>query len=35
MMFILFMLLLNDGAQAFRDRLVSQRLAREQAAATA
>jgi predicted tellurium resistance membrane protein TerC len=35
MMFILFMLLINDGAQAFRDRLVGQRLAREQATATA
>ena len=35
MMFILFMLLLNDGAQAFRDRLVARRLEREQAGATA
>jgi predicted tellurium resistance membrane protein TerC len=35
MMFILFMLLMNDGAQALRDRLVSQRLTREQAAAAA
>jgi len=35
MMFILFMLLMNDGAQAFRDHLVSRRLAREQATATA
>ncbi|MCP5058373.1 MAG: hypothetical protein GY937_16845 [bacterium] len=34
MMFILFMLLMNDGAQALRDRLVSQRLARNQASAT-
>ncbi len=34
MMFILFMLLMNDGAQALRDRLVQNRLAREQAAAT-
>jgi predicted tellurium resistance membrane protein TerC len=32
MMFILFMLLMNDGAQALRDRLVSRRLARAQAA---
>jgi hypothetical protein len=29
------MLLVNDGAQALRDRLVSQRLARAQANATA
>jgi predicted tellurium resistance membrane protein TerC len=35
MMFILFMLLMNDGAQALRDRLVSQRLARGQANAIA
>jgi len=35
MMFILFMLLMNDGAQALRDRLVSQRLAQERATATA
>ena len=35
MMFILFMLLMNDGAQALRDQLVSQRLAREQVRATA
>lgn len=35
MMFILFMLLLNDGAQAFRDSLVAKRLAREQANAAA
>jgi predicted tellurium resistance membrane protein TerC len=35
MMFILFMLLMNDGAQALRDRLVSQRLARDEASAAA
>ena len=35
MMFILFMLLMNDGAQALRDRLVAERRAREQTAAAA
>ena len=32
MMFILFMLIMNDGAQAFRDQLVRKRLARNQVA---
>ncbi|MDP6978548.1 MAG: hypothetical protein QF570_08090 [Myxococcota bacterium] len=35
MMFILFMLLMNDGAQALRDRLVEKRRARDQASAVA
>ena len=35
MMFILFMLIMNDGAQAIRDQLVRKRLARDQASATA
>ena len=34
MMFILFMLLMNDGAQALRDHLVNRRLSRRLAGAS-